>query len=503
MTVENVWTQLASVVRRLTRSFYGKLSALFLVLILGLGVVLGSLGVQAARRYAQEAEQKLNRTLAADLAPRFQPSLRDSVHYAGIQSTIEQMMGINRRIEIYLLEADGAIKASFTSADQALEQAAVDLAPIRRFIRGDALPILGDDPLHRGQQVPFSAANITIAGEGSCYLYIVLHSGQYASMMDLVGDSYIMQTALQGLGLILLVTAGVGLLLFGGLTRRLRSMTAVVASFEQGDFDQRMDATAKDEIGQLARCFNRMADTLVDTMEELRQADRMRRELVANVSHDLRSPLASIQGYLETVLMKGDALEPGERERYIRTSLRNTRRLNTLVAQLFELSKLDARDIEPQVEPFSLTELVQDVVMQFKPRAEACGIDLCADLPERLTLVRADIALIERALSNLIDNALQYTSAEDTVHITVTNNGSTVATRVSDTGPGIPEDDLPHIFDRFYRVEKSRNREQGGAGLGLAIAQKIMHLHDQTLEVDSVMGEGTAFAFTLPAAQKT
>lgn len=497
-----MWSQLTSAVQRLSRSFYGKLSALFLVLIVGLGVVLGSLGVQAARRYAQEAEQKLNRTLADDLAPRFQPSLRDSVNYAGIRSTIQQMMGINRRIEIYLLEDDGTIKASFTGVQQALVQRKVNLDPVGRFIEGAPLPILGDDPLHRGHHAPFSATHITIAGEENCYLYIVLDSGQYASMMDLVSDSAIMRTALQGLGVILLVTAGVGLLLFGGLTRRLRSMTSVVAAFEQGDFERRMDINANDEIGQLARCFNRMADTLVETMEELRQSDRMRRELVANVSHDLRSPLASVQGYLETVLMKGEALDASERERYIRTSLRNTRRLNDLVAQLFELSKLDAHDVEPQVEPFSLTELVQDVVMQFKPRAEECGIDLCADLPEQLTLVRADIALIERALSNLIDNALQYTRARDAVRIVVTNHGSAVTTRVRDTGPGIPEDDLPHIFDRFYRVEKSRNREQGGAGLGLAIAQKIMHLHDQRLEVESVVGEGTAFAFTLPAAQE-
>jgi signal transduction histidine kinase len=500
--VERVWTQLTSAAQRLTRSFYGKLSALFLILIVGLGLVLGSLGVQAARRYAQEAEQKLNRTLADDLAPRFQPSLRDSVDYAGIRATIQQMMGINRRIEIYLLEEDGTIKASFTGEAQSLAQRGVDLEPVDRFIDGAALPILGDDPLHRGHQVPFSATHVTIAGQESCYLYIVLDSGQYASMMDLVNDSAIMRTALQGLGLILLVTAGVGLLLFGGLTRRLRSMTSVMAAFERGDFDQRMDVTAQDEIGQLARCFNQMADTLVDTMEELRQSDRMRRELVANVSHDLRSPLASIQGYLETVLMKGEALDASERERYIRTSLRNTRRLNDLVAQLFELSKLDARDIEPQVEPFSLTELVQDVVMQFKPRAEENDIDLCADLPEQLTLVRADIALIERALSNLIDNALQYTQAGDAVRIAVTNHGPMVTTRVRDTGAGIPDEDLPHIFDRFYRVEKSRNREQGGAGLGLAIAQKIVHLHDQQLEVESVLGEGTAFTFTLPAVRE-
>lgn len=489
-----------SAFQRITNSFYAKLSALFLVIILGLGIALGSLGLQAARRYAHEAEQKLNRTLATRLAPEFAPFLRDSIDHAGIEATIQRMTGINRRIDIYLLEADGDIKASFVGAGQTLEQHHVDLEPLRRFVRGEELPILGDDPLHAGQKKPFSVAPASIMGKKGCYLYIVLDSGQYASIAHMIGDSYIVQTALKGLGLILLVTAGVGLLLFRRLTKRLRGMTSVVASFERGHFDERMVVGTEDEIGQLARCFNKMADTLVENMEELRCADQMRRELVANISHDLRSPLASVQGYLETVLMKNDQLSEDAKNRYIKTSLRNTRRLNHLVSGLFELSKLDARQIEPDIEPFAITELVQDVVMQFKPRAEEQGIELKAKLPERLAVVRADIALVERALSNLIDNALQYTSEGDSVRIVLTNSGGSVCTQVIDTGPGIPSDDLPHIFDRFYRVEKSRDRARGGAGLGLAIARKIMQLHGRELTVESTVGKGTTFAFTLPTS---
>lgn len=493
-----VRSQLTTGLQRVSRSFYGKISALFLVLITGLGFVIGTLGLQAAHRYAQEAVQKLNRTLAAEMAPEFAPLVRDSINHAAIRETIQRMTGINRQIEIYLLDGDGNIKASFAGTDRALAEKQVSTAPIRRFIRGEELPILGDDPRASGQRKPFSVAPTSIMGDQDCYLYVVLESEQYASVMRMVSDSYIMQTALQGLGLILLVTAGLGVLLFGRLTKRLRAMGSVMASFERGNYEERMDVNTQDEIGQLARCFNRMADTLVETLDELRQADRVRRELVANVSHDLRSPLASIQGYLETVLMKGDALDEAQRRQYLQTSLRNTQRLNQLVGQLFELSKLDARQIEPDVEPFSITELVQDVVMQFKPRADEQQIHLEADLPTRIDLVEGDIALIERALTNLIDNALQYTREGAEVWVTLTSNEDHVCTRVQDTGPGIPEDDLPHIFDRFYRVEKSRDRAQGGAGLGLAIAQKIMQLHGQSLSVESEEGQGTTFAFTLP-----
>jgi len=478
-------------------SFYAKLSALFLVLILGLGIVLAVLGGRTAQRYADEVEQKLNRTLAEEMVPRFEPLLEDSIDYAGIRGTIKDMTGINRRIEIYLLDRQGRLKASFASPSTEIEQKAIDMGPIRRFMAGDELPILGDDPRQVGGQKPFSVAHIEIMGQKHCYLYVILGSEQYASVAGMIGDSYIIQGALTGLALILLVVGGLGLLLFRRLTQRLRHMQDVVAAFEQGHFDERIEEGAGDEIGQLAACFNRMADTLDETMEELRQADRMRRELVANVSHDLRSPLASIQGYLETVHIKDGSLDPAERQRYVKTALRNARRLSDLVGELFELSKLETKQVEPTIEPFPIAELVQDVVMQYQPQAEGQGVDLRVELPERHARVEADIGLVERALSNLIDNAIHYTPEGGQVQVLVRNEEHKVCVAVADTGPGIPEDDLPHIFERFYRVDKSRDREKGGAGLGLAIAKTILDLHDCTLEVESTVGEGTTFRFRL------
>ena len=484
-------------------SFYAKLSALFLVLIVGLGVILATLGMRAARQYADEVEQKLNRTLAEEMVPRFEPHLKDSIDTESIEATIQDMTGINRRIEIYLLERDGDLKASFAVPDAHIEQHKVDLAPIRQFMEGGDLPIRGDDPMSAGAKKPFSVAHIEIMGRKGCYLYVILGSEKYASVASMVGESYILQTALWGLGLVLLVTAGGGLLLFRRLTQRLRGMQEVVADFEQGNFDRRVEVTARDEIGRLGECFNRMADNLAETMEELRQADRMRRELVANVSHDLRSPIASIQGYLETVSMKDGDLDPGKRQHYVETALRNAKRLNTLVSELFELSKLETKQIEPTIESFPIAEFVQDVAMQYGPQAEEQAIDLQAELPERHVRVKADIGLVERALSNLIDNAIHYTPDGGEVRVRLENERGEVCVEVEDTGPGIPEDDLPHIFERFYRVDKSRDRDRGGAGLGLAIAKTILELHDRTLEVESTVDEGTTFRFRLPVEATT
>jgi len=480
-------------------SFYAKLSALLLVLLVALGVVLAILGIRSAQRYADEVEQKLNRTLAEEMAPRFEPLLRDSIATRSIEATIQDMTGINRRIEIYLLEADGRLKKSFPRAQAGIERRQVPLEPVRRFMNGGDLPILGLDPRNPDQPKPFSAAHIEIMGQKGCYLYIVLGSEKYTSLARMLEDSYILQTTLQGFAIVLLVAAGIGLVLFRRLTKRLRSMQDVVTEFESGNYDARMAVGAQDEIGTLAACFNRMADTLVSTLDELQRADRMRRELIANVSHDLRSPLASIQGYLETLRMKADALDADARRRYVQTALKNTQRLSDLVEELFQLSKLESEQIEPSPEPFSPAELVQDIVVQYRRQAENRGVSLEAQLPDRHIRVEGDIGLVERVLSNLIDNAIHYTPEEGRVCVAVEPDGDGVRIWVRDNGPGIPEDDLPHIFERFYRVDKSRDKTSGGAGLGLAIAHKILELHGQDLHVRSTVGEGTAFHFHLPS----
>lgn len=484
---------------RILNSFYARLSVLFLVLILLLGGIIAFLSVHAAMQLADEAEQKLNQDLAQNLASEFQPFLIDSIDQEAIREKIQYMMIVNPRIEIYLLGGNGMIKASFLGEDKALAQSTVDTEPLDAYLAGVALPILGEDPVHATRKKPFSVAPIEIMGETGCYLYIILGSEQYDSVASMVGDSYIVQTTLKGLGLVILVTAVIGVVLFGFLTRRLRGMKEVVGAFARGQFDRRIEPTSDDEIGQLAASFNQMADTIEANVEELRRTDRLRRELIANVSHDLRSPLAVMQGYLETIMMKTETLDTEERQRYMDIVYKNTRSLNTLVGELFELSKLDAHQVEPACEAFSLAELVQDLVMQYEAKADEYDVRLEADLPDRLSLVYADIGLVERAISNLIDNAIRYTPPGGSVRVIPTNEGDAVSVRVVDTGYGIPAEDLPHIFERFYRVEKSRSRDKGGTGLGLAIARKIMELHGTTLDVKSALNQGTTFSFSLPA----
>ena len=254
-----------------------------------------------------------------------------------------------------------------------------------------------------------------------------------------------------------------------------------------------------DEIQRLGVAFSEMARRLKEQMHALERTDQQRRELVANVSHDLRTPLATLQGYIETLRMKDGKLTEDERCAYLDTALRHCRDLNRRVAELLELSKFDAQEIQVRCEPFSLAELVQDTLQKFKLAACAKGVNIETRAAADVPFVHADIGLVERVLDNLLDNALRHTPPGGDIRVTLASGPGRVTVEVSDTGCGIPADELQRIFERFHQVDKSRNRYPGASGLGLAIAKRILDLHGAAIDVKSTLDAGTTFRFDLPA----
>lgn len=482
-------------------SFYAKISVIFLLLILVLGGVMGYITYRSSVRFIRETDQKLNVDLASNMSRELEAQIGDSLRVDDIKNSIHYMMVFNPKIEIYVLDQNGTILAYFADPPQKVKAHKVSLSPIHTFIQqpGEQL-ILGPDPRNPGEQRPFSASTLQI-GSQTGYLYIVLGGEQYASAFNMLRDSYIFRTALIALVLAILVTGLLGLIVFAYLTRRLRKMTTAVRAFEQGDMQQRIAPESNDELSRLGRSFDAMADTITRQIQKLSQNDRMRRELIANVSHDLRSPLASIQGYLETILLKDPKLSAEDRRRYLEIIFKNTASLSLLVEELFELSKLEARQVEKKCEPFSISDLCQDIVLKLRPEADKQDINLQLVVDAVIPLVNADIRLVERAVTNLLRNALRYSEPGGNVRLIVIPMDGWVRVKVSDDGCGISEEDLPHIFDRFY---KGKSREGASnpksTGLGLAIARKIVQLHDSDLAVQSRIGEGTTFSFDLHAA---
>jgi signal transduction histidine kinase len=294
-----------------------------------------------------------------------------------------------------------------------------------------------------------------------------------------------------------------GLVLFNIITRRVQRLAVSMDRFRGGDYTEPPDLSAwgkksqGDEIDQLAVSFEQLAERISDQMQELEAKDQLRRILVANVSHDLRTPLATLHGYLETLLLKDPQLEREERRRYLEIATRHSERLGKLISELFELSKLDSQETELHREAFSLAELAQDVTQEFQLVARDREIELGVQLEPQLPFVWGDIRLIERAVENLVDNALRHTPPGGSVTVALRRENDRIRVDVRDTGCGIPSEALSHIFDRFYRVKQDHNSENEGAGLGLAITKRILELHDSAIQVTSETGHGTTFTFHL------
>jgi len=486
------------------RSFYLKIAIIFTGIMILFGLFVAYLTLQTSSNIIQESVQKTNQDLAKTLAAEFEPLLVDNFDQQQIEAKLRSLKGTNPQFDFYLLDNGGHIKSHIPggSMSETPQVSVVNTEKLDQFISGGQLPILASDPVQPDRKKPFSAANINIMGSEGCYLYVVLEGEEFSQTAAMISESYIIRNTLFVIGSILLLGILTGLFVFRNVTGRIDRMKKAVTRFERGELNERIPVSGRDEIAQLSTCFNRMADTIVENMEEIKKTDKLRRELIANVSHDLRSPLASIQGYLETIQLRGDKISKAEYKEYIATVLGNTRKLNKMIDDLFELSKLDAGNVQPNLEKVSVAELVQDLVLQFKPIADKKGIQLDAVFPENPnSLITADMSLLNRAITNLIDNAIKHTPGDGKVSIISTRNGEDVVLEVSDTGEGISAEDIPFVFDRFYQVDKSRSNGSG-AGLGLAIAKKIFALHGASLSVESPGGVyGTTFKVSIPSAK--
>ena len=486
-------------------SLFSKLATVLLGLFFLVGALFIVVSIVATDMYQQEVSQKLNRELAAHIVPENQVLENSEINRAVLEHWFHQLMVFNPSIEIYLLNDQGDILA-FSAPPGKVVRQSVDLDPIARFLSADVkLPILGDDPRGANRRKVFSVAEIRHGDVLEGYLYIILGGEEYDGVVQLLKGSHILTLSLwvivAGLGFSLLA----GLLMFRWLTRRLSRLSEAMDAFKQGAptghlaLPVRRGRSSYDEIDRLTMTFGAMAEQIERQIETLKSTDKLRRELVANVSHDLRTPLATLQGYIETLLMRKQKLSPDERQEYLEIALHHCERLNNLVKELFELATLDAKETQLQLEPFNLSELIQDLLQKFQLSARRKNIEFIANFSEKMPMIQADIGLIERVLENLIENALRHTPAGGSIDIALTSDHDDIIVKVSDTGCGIPREELPYIFDRFYQLDKSRGGKSMGSGLGLAIAKRILELHSREIEVNSMLDRGTTFSFRLPA----
>jgi signal transduction histidine kinase len=457
----------------LFRSFrFRVLVALILVIVVAVGVVAFSASRATTgefQRYVERGGMLRHQRFEVFLAGYY----GQNRGWSGVQPLVEQMGQITGE-RIVLADGEGQIVAD--SANKLVGQTA-------------------------GQDWAEPAAAIGVRGVPVGVVYTnplgPADDPQRAAFLASINRTLLLAAVVAGLAAVFLTV---------GLSRRIlkpvETLTAAARRMEKGDLSQRVEVQSDDEIGELARAFNAMADGLT-RLEELR------RNMVTDVAHDLRTPLSNIRGYLEA--LQDGVVDP---KREVVDSLHEEAMLLTrLVDDLQELALAEAGQLKLERRPVAPADLVNRALEAVRAQTAAKGIALLADLPEDLPLVDVDPQRIGQVLGNLLSNALTHTPSGGEVVVAARRcpetsrrvvegaRGSEIEVSVRDTGEGISPEHLPYIFERFYRVDKSRSRATGGTGLGLAIAKQLVEAHGGRIGMESEVGRGTQFTFTLPIAE--
>ncbi len=460
--------------------------------------------------YYDELRQRQGVEFARNVAQMY-PQLGnfDTLNREETENMFEKMLLLDPRSAIYLVDTSGRIRAGYTKERSIGSRSSIALGPIERLLGAPVgATVLGDDPEFANTQNLFAAAPLLQSAAPVGFVYVLMRppdSDFRQTLMSSYANRSAVAVAVGGaLASALLVFAVLFL-----ITRPLRRLTDAVdavsavdhadasvmahEALPQGGYESR-----NDEIGRLARAFRAMVNRLHEQMQRIKRMDDTRREWLANVSHDLRTPLTSLIGHLETVQLRVDRLSDADRARFLDVALRNAQHLDRLSSSLFDLARLDSNDLPLDKSPSHLGELLDDLIARFIPMAESAQIALTVEYAAALPLVAVDTALVERAVGNLIDNALRYTPPQGRITLAARAHQDGVELTVADTGAGIPPTTLPNVFKRFFQGSEHREG-RGHAGLGLAVVLRVAELHSGTATAANQDTGGAIFRLWFPA----
>lgn len=487
-------------IRRLTLS--QRLTLLFIALLSLCAIVACGVQLWASKQYGDAMVQRLSGGLAQHIIQR-EPLLdkQGQVERSALQPLFNRLMTFNPSVELYILSPQGELLADAAPPGH-IKRQSVSITPVQQALSGATMPVYGDDPRSDKQKV-FSVAPLRQNGELRGYLYIILQGEELNALAEQAWQKTLWSTVLWSLLLVALFGALAGGLVWYWVTRPVRLLTHEVSGLEQDSISaikqlaaRPLESQPAGEVALLRNNFIELAQKIASQWDQLADSDRQRREFIANISHDLRTPLTALLGYLETLSLKSATLSAEENQHYLAIALRQGHKVRHLSQQLFELARLEHGSIKPQRERFAIGELISDVAQKFDLAVETRQLRLHIDVPRPLPMINADLSMIERVVTNLLDNAIRHTPPGGEIGLKVWQEGEQLQVEVNDSGPGIDDHLRETLFQRPSALSPQASRDNRG-GLGLLIVKRMLELHGGEIRLMEA-ARGACFRFYVP-----
>lgn len=482
------------------RSLLGQITFPLIILFVIMAAGLFYIYCEITDTNSARVEQTLHKNLAQQIIHYSDDLNQGEISKTALKPAFHSLMLLGPSYEIYITDNQGKLLV-YAAEPSKIKRNTIDIKPLERFITGASYPIYADNPRSPDQQKLFSSAPIFKNNQQIGYVFVILGGDKYDSVVkNLAHDSDIYKIlaaliAFFALALALLV------FIFARLVRPISQLDQDMTDFVNNGFSTISTSTphqyAANEIINLHNNFSSLETKIHKQLTQIKSTEQLRREMLSHISHDLKTPLASLKGYLETWLIQYSEAAGSD---FIQVAQRNANQLQRLVEQIIELAQLDSNTVSLYQEPVAVAELAQDVLSKFQLQAQQKNITLSVEPKDPSLQAIADIAKLERVLTNLVDNALRHCKSGDSIKIQLQPKDEQLIISIADSGVGIPKEDVDHIFDAHFRAKNTVNGQQGNSGLGLAIVAKLLSLHHAKISVSSVLSQGTTFSFSLPTS---
>ena len=480
------------------KSLFWKISILLSSILFVLSICYIFITAYFAESFYLEASQQAHGNVANNILDRIKINPTGTINMDQLEMYYESAKVLNPSLEMYHLDGNGHILSYYNQKDS-IVKSSIEMKPLLDFINCKGTEfILGENPRRQNCFKAFSVAPIhDNLGKVQGYIYVIIASKDFESMTQFLMSSNMLKIGALIFLCTLLIALAFSLLLIKSFTTKLHGIAETVKSYSKGNKDARVSTGNNiDEFNTLSVAFNEMADTINHNVKELQSVDELRRELIANVSHDLRTPISIIKGYVETLIIKQDNIKPEQREQYLDRIMQGSNNLSNLVEQLFEYSKLESAKYNLNKKEVNIEDLLIDLHNKYDILAKKKSIEFSCQVGDNCSTIDVDESLFTRAMQNLIDNALKFTPEDGKIGLSVNCQDDITTISVTDNGSGIAKNEVKTIFNRFQKAKRHNDANQG-AGLGLAIVKKIIEIHNFKIDVQSIENQGTTFTITI------